>query len=52
MMMPVYEARGASAIQTIRISRDEAGRGWGQGVLLQPRDILFHPPWDSGEYST
>jgi hypothetical protein len=21
-------------------------------VMLQPRDIMFHPPWDSGEYST
>lgn len=21
-------------------------------VMLQPRDIMFHPPWDGGEYST
>lgn len=21
-------------------------------VILEPRDIMFHPPWDSGEYST
>ena len=21
-------------------------------VMLQPNDIMFHPPWDSGEYST
>ena len=21
-------------------------------VMLQPHDIMFHPPWDSGEYST
>jgi hypothetical protein len=21
-------------------------------VWLEPRDIMFHPPWDSGEYST
>jgi formate hydrogenlyase regulatory protein HycA len=21
-------------------------------VLLEPNDIMFHPPWDSGEYST
>jgi hypothetical protein len=21
-------------------------------VMLEPRDIMFHPPWDSGEYST
>lgn len=23
-----------------------------EGVMLEPRDIMFHPPWDSGEYST
>jgi formate hydrogenlyase regulatory protein HycA len=21
-------------------------------VMLEPNDIMFHPPWDSGEYST
>jgi hypothetical protein len=21
-------------------------------VLLEPNDIMFHPPWDSGDYST
>lgn len=21
-------------------------------VMLEPRDIMFHPPWNSGEYST
>jgi hypothetical protein len=21
-------------------------------VMLEPRNIMFHPPWDSGEYST
>jgi hypothetical protein len=21
-------------------------------VMLDPRDIMFHPPWDSGQYST
>ena len=21
-------------------------------VMLEPNDIIFHPPWDSGEYST
>lgn len=21
-------------------------------VMLEPRDIMFHPPWDSGKYST
>jgi len=24
----------------------------GEWVMLEPRDIMFHPPWDSGEYST
>jgi hypothetical protein len=23
-----------------------------ESVMLEPRDIMFHPPWDSGEYST
>jgi hypothetical protein len=23
-----------------------------ESVMLWPRDIMFHPPWDSGEYST
>jgi hypothetical protein len=27
--------------------------GWeSEWVLLQPNDIMFSPPWDSGEYST
>ena len=21
-------------------------------VMLEPNDIMFHPPWDRGEYST
>jgi formate hydrogenlyase regulatory protein HycA len=21
-------------------------------VMLEPQDVMFHPPWDSGEYST
>jgi hypothetical protein len=21
-------------------------------VMLWPNDVMFHPPWDSGEYST
>jgi hypothetical protein len=21
-------------------------------VMLEPNDVMFHPPWDSGEYST
>jgi hypothetical protein len=24
----------------------------GEWIMLEPRDIMFHPPWDSGEYST
>ncbi len=24
----------------------------GEYVMLEPNDIMFHPPWDSGEYST
>lgn len=24
----------------------------GGRVMLEPSDIMFHPPWDSGEYST
>ena len=24
----------------------------GEWVMLEPRDIMFHPPCDSGEYST
>jgi formate hydrogenlyase regulatory protein HycA len=24
----------------------------GEHVMLEPWDIMFHPPWDSGEYST
>jgi hypothetical protein len=23
-----------------------------ESMMLEPRDIMFHPPWDSGEYST
>jgi hypothetical protein len=23
-----------------------------ESVMLEPHDIMFHPPWDSGEYST
>jgi formate hydrogenlyase regulatory protein HycA len=28
------------------------GEERGEWVMLEPRDIMFHPPWDSGEYST
>ena len=24
----------------------------GEWVTFEPRDFMFHPPWDSGEYST
>jgi hypothetical protein len=23
-----------------------------ESVMLQPRDVMFHPPWDSGDWST
>jgi hypothetical protein len=23
-----------------------------ESMMLEPRDIMFHPPWESGEYST
>jgi predicted ATPase len=26
--------------------------GSGKSTLLGPNDIMFHPPWDSGDYST
>lgn len=30
----------------------EEGYQTGDYVMLEPNDIMFHPPWDSGEYST
>jgi hypothetical protein len=30
---------------------NEEGEEW-ECVMLWPNDIMFHPPWDSGEYST
>ncbi|MHC5537218.1 hypothetical protein ACYOEI_03160 [Singulisphaera rosea] len=30
----------------------EEGEERSDWVMLEPRDIMFHPPWDSGEYST
>lgn len=30
-------------------AEDPQDEGW---VMLEPRDIMFHPPWDSGEYSS
>ena len=30
----------------------ENGEERSDWVILEPRDIMFHPPWDSGEYST
>jgi hypothetical protein len=32
-----------------RHEEDGAELEW---VMLEPNDIMFHPPWDSGEYST
>jgi hypothetical protein len=35
-------------------SHDDPGNpvATSEWVMLQPNDIMFHPPWDSGEYST
>jgi hypothetical protein len=35
-------------------SEDEPdpGEERGEWVMLEPRDIMVHPPWDSSEYST
>jgi formate hydrogenlyase regulatory protein HycA len=35
-------------------SEEEPGEGEGRGewVILEPWDIMFHPPWNSGGYST
>jgi hypothetical protein len=30
----------------------EPGEERGEWVMLEPWDIMFHPPWDSSEYST
>jgi hypothetical protein len=30
----------------------EPGEERCEWVMLEPRDIMFHPPWDSSEYST
>lgn len=30
----------------------EPGEEREEWVMLEPRDIMFHPPWDSGDYST
>jgi hypothetical protein len=30
---------------------DEDGPAF-EWIMLQPRDVMFHPPWDSGEWST
>jgi hypothetical protein len=31
------------------LKQDEKNSEW---VMLEPQDIMFHPPWDSSEYST
>jgi hypothetical protein len=38
----------------LRYERCEDGdeEDWYESVMFRPWDILFHPPWDSGEYST
>ena len=32
-----------------RFEEDDEEHEW---VMLEPNDIMFHPPWDSGQYST
>jgi hypothetical protein len=34
------------------VEGDGADRSEGEYVMLQPLEIMFHPPWDSGDYST
>lgn len=34
------------------VEEHDGERHEGEYVMLQPHDIMFHPPWDSGEYST
>jgi formate hydrogenlyase regulatory protein HycA len=31
---------------------DEADGSFREYVMLQPNDVMVHPPWESGEYST
>lgn len=33
-------------------SADDPDDPGNEYVMLEPNDIMFHPPWDSGEYST
>ena len=35
-----------------RATRPEEDGPVFEGVFLEPGDIMFHPPWDSGEWST
>jgi hypothetical protein len=39
---------------TYEQSEEEPGPGEerAEWVMLEPLDVMFHPPWDSGEYST
>jgi hypothetical protein len=30
----------------------ETGERSGEWVMLEPLDVMFHPPWDSGKFST
>jgi hypothetical protein len=35
-----------------RATQPEEGGPVFEGVFLEPRDVMFHPPWESGEWST
>ena len=35
-----------------RATEPDANGNVYEGVFLEPRDVIFHPPWDSGEWST
>jgi hypothetical protein len=35
-----------------RTTQPEEGGPVFEAVLLEPPDVMFHPPWDSGEWST
>jgi hypothetical protein len=34
------------------LEEDGGDSSVGEYVILQPHEIMFHPPWDSGDYST
>jgi hypothetical protein len=35
-----------------QVKQFEVGGPLFEWVMLEPRDIMFHPPWDSGQWST